>query len=68
MADGYSLQDQTEQDRDLINAIFEASQSGYGSETWGDLANQRALAIDYYVGRNITPAPDGRSQVIDRTV
>src|SRR6185437_12535192 len=68
LADGYSLQDQTEQDRDLINAIFEASQSGYGSETWGDLANQRALAIDYYVGRNITPAPDGRSQVIDRTV
>ena len=69
MADGaYSLSEQTDQDRDLINAIFEASQSGYGSETWGDLANQRALAIDYYVGRNITPAPDGRSQVIDRTV
>lgn len=68
MADGYAPYEQSEQDRDLVNAILEASQTGYGSEIWGDLANQRALAIDYYVGRNITPAPDGRSQVIDRTV
>lgn len=68
MADGYDYNSQTEQDRELIKAIFEASQTGYGSEIWGDLANQRALAIDYYLGRNITPAPDGRSQVIDRTV
>src|ERR1041385_6717296 len=69
MADGdYELSNQSDADRELINAIFEASQTGYGSEIWGELANQRALAIDYYVGRNITPAPDGRSQVIDRTV
>lgn len=69
MPDGdFSLGSQSEADQELVKAIFEASSTGYGSEIWGDLANQRALAIDYYLGRNITPAPDGRSQVIDRTV
>jgi hypothetical protein len=69
MADGdYSGYNQSDADRDLINAIDEASQTGYGSEIWGDLANQRALAIDFYLGKNVFPAPEGRSQVVDRTV
>jgi len=67
VADG-DYSNQTDADRELIKAVNDAASTGYGSETWGDLGNQRALAIDYYLGRNITPAPDGRSQVIDRTV
>ena len=34
----------------------------------GDLAEQRALALDYYRGLNVNEAPEGRSQVVDRTV
>lgn len=58
----------TDKDTALVNAIDEAASTAYGSDTWGDLSNQRALAIDFYLGRNTSPAPDGRSQVVDRTV
>ena len=34
----------------------------------GQLSSDRAAAIDAYLGRNAMPAPDGRSQVVDRTV
>ncbi len=52
----------------LIQAIDAAEQSSYGSDSDSDLQTDRALAIDYYHGRNVEPAPDGRSQVVDRTV
>lgn len=52
----------------LIQAIDYAEQSAYGSETDSDLQTDRAIAIDLYHGKNIEPAPDGRSQVVDRTV
>jgi hypothetical protein len=52
----------------LIQAIDAAEQSAYGSESDSDLQTDRALAIDFYHGRNVEPAPDGRSQVSDRTV
>jgi hypothetical protein len=51
----------------LYNAIERASETAYGGNE-GDLSNERAAAIDAYLGRNTMPAPDGRSQVVDRTV
>ena len=52
----------------LLSAIDAAEEDSYGSDTDGDLANERALAVDCYLGKNIDPAPDGRSQVGDRSV
>jgi hypothetical protein len=52
----------------LIQAIDAAEQSAYGSDSDSDLQTERALAIDFYHGRNVEPAPEGRSQVSDRTV
>jgi len=51
----------------LYNAIERAAETAYGGED-SDLSNERAAAIDAYLGRNTLPAPDGRSQVVDRTV
>lgn len=51
----------------LYQAIERASESAYGGDE-GELANERAAAIDAYLGRNTLTAPDGRSQVVDRTV
>jgi hypothetical protein len=48
----------------LYNAIERESQAAEN----GDLSEERAAAIDAYYGRNTSPAPDGRSQVVDRTV
>lgn len=52
----------------LIGAIDAAEQNSYGSDENGDLGAQRAQSLDYYLGRNTEPAPDGRSQVVDRSV
>jgi hypothetical protein len=52
----------------LLNAIDAAEENSYGSDSDGQLAKERAVAVDLYLGRNITPAPDGRSQVVDRSV
>lgn len=52
----------------LIGAIDAAEDNSYGSDENGDLGQERAQAIDYYLGRNVEPAPDGRSQVVDRSV
>jgi hypothetical protein len=52
----------------LINAIDAAAESAYGGDSDSDLATERALALDYYYGRNVEPAPEGRSQVSDRSV
>jgi len=51
----------------LYNAIERAAETAYGGDD-SDLSNERAAAIDAYLGRNTIPAPDGRSQVVDRTV
>jgi hypothetical protein len=52
----------------LIQAIDAAEQAAYGSDSDSDLQSDRAFAIDLYHGRNVEPAPEGRSQVVDRTV
>ncbi len=51
----------------LIGAIDHAEEHSYGSDTDGDLAKERSKSIDYYLGK-MAAAPDGRSQVVDRTV
>jgi hypothetical protein len=51
----------------LYNAIQRAEETSYGGDE-GQLAEDRAAAIDAYLGRNTMPAPDGRSQIVDRTV
>jgi hypothetical protein len=52
----------------LLNAIDAEEEHSYGSDSDGQLASERATAVDLYLGRNISPAPDGRSQVVDRSV
>lgn len=52
----------------LLNAIDRAEEHSYSSDQVGDLSSERARNIDNYLGRNTFPAPDGRSQVIDRSV
>jgi hypothetical protein len=52
----------------LLNAIDAAEADAYGSDSDGDLSSERAAAVDRYLGKNVLPAPDGRSQVTDRSV
>jgi hypothetical protein len=52
----------------LIAAIDAAEQTSYSSEGDTQLSTDRAYAIDLYNGKNLEPAPDGRSQVVDRSV
>jgi len=52
----------------LIAAIDAAEASALGGDRSGDLSNERALAIDAFSGKNIEPADEGRSQVVDWTV
>lgn len=52
----------------LIAAIDAAEQNAYSSEGDSQLAADRAYAIDMYNGKNLEPAPEGRSQVVDRGV
>lgn len=52
----------------LLNAIDRAEETAYGSDEKGELSRDRAKAIDYYLGKNTMPAPEGRSQVVDRSV
>jgi hypothetical protein len=58
-----------EDDRNLalIGAIDDAEEHSYGSDSDSELSTQRARAINYYLGR-MPGAPEGRSQVVDRTV
>lgn len=55
-------------EEDLLNAIDAFEERSYGGEQDGELQQQRALSIEYYLGNNVEPGPDGRSQVVDRTV
>jgi hypothetical protein len=52
----------------LLAAIDAAEADSYGSDSDGDLSSERAAAVDRYLGKNVIPAPDGRSQVVDRSV
>lgn len=52
----------------LLQAIDAAEANAYGSEEDGDLAGDRELAIRLYLGKDVDPAPAGRSSVIDRSV
>lgn len=58
----------TDKDELLLNAIDRAEETAYGSDEKGELARDRALAIDMYLGKNTRKAPEGRSQVVDRSV
>lgn len=51
-------------DRELVRAI-EALET---AATDGALADNRTRALDYYRGENVNPAPEGRSQVVDRSL
>lgn len=50
----------------LYNAIEDESSVAYGEDD--SLSAERGANIDRYLGKNNIPAPDGRSQVVDRSV
>lgn len=55
----------------LIAAIDDADNRAYGSNLsnlTAQLSAERALAIDLYLGKNVDPAPEGQSNVVDRSV
>jgi hypothetical protein len=52
----------------LLTAIDWAEEHAYGSDTEGELSQDRAYSIKLYLGENVDPAPTGRSQVTDRSV
>lgn len=52
----------------LLRAIDQAEEFCYSSDDNSQLAADRSKAIDYYLGVNTDPAPEGRSQVVDRSV
>ncbi len=55
----------------LIAAIDDSDNRSYGSalsNLTAELSAERALNIDLYLGKNVHPAPEGQSNVIDRTV
>lgn len=52
----------------LIAAIEQKAETAYGSDTDSQLARHRATLIEAYLGLNTNPAPEGRSQVVDRSV
>lgn len=59
---------QAERNEKLLAAIDAFSISAYNAESSDQLADDRALAIERYLGKNIEPAPEGRSQIRDRSV
>lgn len=52
----------------LLAAIDAAEQNSYSSDSDSALSTDRAYAIEMYAGKNLEPAPEGRSQVVDRSV
>jgi hypothetical protein len=52
----------------LVNAIDVEEYNSYGSDGDSTLSDERAQSISMYLGKNIFPAPDGRSQVVDRAI
>lgn len=59
---------QAERNEKLLAAIDAFSTSAYNANSSDKLADDRALAIERYLGKNIEPAPEGRSQIRDRSV
>jgi len=53
---------------ELNNAIDSEEYNSYGSDNNGVLSDERANSIDMYLGKNLFPAPEGRSQVVDRAI
>jgi hypothetical protein len=52
-------------DKDLVRAIEIAESL---AESAGDLQMERVAALKSYLGENVNPAPEGRSQIVDRSV
>lgn len=52
----------------LIAAIDDGRENSYGSDETSELGAKRAAAIEAYLGMNTNPSPEGRSQVVDRSV
>jgi len=52
----------------LLAAIDLAREDAYGTDTMSSLGQARTKALEYYFGLNTNPAPEGRSQVVDRSV
>lgn len=52
----------------LLKAIDQAKDRSYGTDENSELGRRRAEAIEAYLGFNTNPAPEGRSQVVDRSV
>jgi hypothetical protein len=56
-------------DNDLLLAAIDFGRSrSYGSDHNSEIGRRRAEVIEAYLGLNTNPAPEGRSQVVDRTV
>lgn len=58
-------------DEELILAIDDAFSRTYGSNLTNlssELSAERALNIDLYLGKDVDPAPEGESSVVDRAV
>jgi hypothetical protein len=60
--------EESAQDVSLLAAINAAEGFSYSSDENGDLGNERASNIERYLGKNTIQAPEGRSQVVDRSV
>jgi hypothetical protein len=52
----------------LMSSVEAARENSYGTDETSALGQRRAQAIEAYLGLNTNPAPEGRSQVVDRTV
>lgn len=57
-----------EKDERLLAVIDAAESDSYGSDSDSQLANDRAYAINLYLGKNVDPVMEGRSSVLDRAV
>ena len=51
----------------LLAAIDAAKDDSYGEDEQSSLSAKRALWLEKYLGLNTNPAPEGRSQVVDRS-
>lgn len=52
----------------LLAAIDSYAETAHGSDYNSEISHQRALSIDAFSGKNIEPAREGQSQVVDRSV
>ena len=56
-------------DKDLLLRAIDSAEAGaFGADLGDELSASRAAALDAYLGVNVNPAPEGRSQVVDRTL